>query len=224
MSIACRILHLSDLHWDEEKAEDQKIIIGKLKEDLAVIAGERAIDFIVFSGDLVNKGGVATNFAIAKQFFLDVVRDVAGLSDKEILICPGNHDVDRLVASKQNYIEAGLNATLLSTTQLNSHIDKYLELPLEQDDANLRLTNYFRFVRGHYNVGASLSTNYVDCVIKKTTFGDLGFAIFNSTWRSTGAGEIERNHMLLGERVIDKAADQLKGCLLKIAVLHHPLE
>jgi DNA polymerase III delta prime subunit len=70
----------------------------------------------------------------------------------------------------------------------------------------------------------SLASNYVDCVVKDTKIGTVGFAILNTAWRSTGVGESERNQLLLAERVVDISAEHLKACDIKIAVLHHPLD
>ncbi len=224
MTIGCRILHLTDFHWDEKTANDQKIILSKLTGDIARAGKDRKIDVLVFSGDLVNAGAIDTSFAKAKAELLDKVRDTFSLSDDDILICPGNHDVDRQLAVSQRYVEPGLKIALKDVEALNKHVDSFLDKPIEEDEACFRQANYFRFARTHYNKNASLQSSYVDCVTKKTPFGHIGFALFNSAWRSTGAGPEEQHKMLLADRVVDKAAEQLKGCDFRIAVMHHPLD
>jgi predicted MPP superfamily phosphohydrolase len=224
MSTIYRILHLSDLHWDSSSAEDQNLIIRKFEADLQTMTKEKRVDVVVFSGDLVAKGQDAHSFDTAKHALFDPMAAQFGISKDDILICPGNHDVDRKTALSQTYLEAGLRSELQDTHTLNRHIDQFFQLPIEQDDANLRLKHYFEFTRANFNTGATLKSNYVDCIIKNTPIGNIGFALFNSAWRSTGAGEAERNQLLIAERTLDKAADQLRACDLRIAVIHHPMD
>ena len=224
MNALYQILHLTDLHWDDETGEDQKLVIRKFEADLKTIVVDKNIDVVIFSGDLVAKGQFADGFLHAKRELFEPMQTLFGLSNNDILICPGNHDVDRSIAQSQTYLEAGLKAELQDSQSLNRHVDRYFTAPPARDDASLRLANYFDFTRAHFNKNLSLTSSYVDCVIKKANFGEIGFALFNSAWRSTGAGEVERNQMLLAERAVDKAAEQLKACDLKIAVMHHPLE
>jgi predicted phosphodiesterase len=190
----------------------------------ATITKDSKVDLVIFSGDLVNRGSDAESFEGAKLLLLDNLRDFLGLTDNDILVCPGNHDVDQKAIEAHPYIEPGLRAELSSSANLNRHIEKYFSLSVAEDEANLRLSNYFLFSRKYYHHDAVFTSNYVDCVVKSTRLGKIGFASLNSAWRSTGAGEIERNLMLVSERVVDSAASHLKDCVLKIAVVHHPLD
>lgn len=219
-----RVLHLSDFHWDEEKQEDQKVVVDRLLDDLAIVTKVQRPDIVVFSGDLVHRGQNARDFVEAKTRFLDRVRDATGTSDAECLICPGNHEVDRNSALSGNYVEAGLKSELQDTASLNRHVDRYFRAGISEDASNTRLSNYFEFVRKHYNQAPELVTNYVDCLIKQSSIGKIGVALFNSAWRSIGAGESERHQLLLAERVVDNAAEVLKSAAIKIAVVHHPLD
>jgi len=189
MDARFRILHLTDFHWAEDTEEDQKLVVKHLLADLEPFAAQRKIDVLVFSGDLVARGQNAADFLAAKKSLLDPVRDALGLEDRSILICPGNHDVDRTVATKPSYIEAGLTAELTDTDRLNSHIDKHIDLPLEQDLSCARMANYFSFARRFYNFDPVIETSYFGCVVRRSPLGDVGFAYINSAWRSTGIGE-----------------------------------
>ena len=101
MPAGYRILHVSDLHWDSETAEDQRLVIRKFQDDLKSLAKDRKIDALVFSGDLVKRGQDAAAFLIAKSELLDPLEDIVGLTSNDILICPGNHDDDRELALGQ---------------------------------------------------------------------------------------------------------------------------
>jgi predicted MPP superfamily phosphohydrolase len=218
-----RILHLSDLHWSENTKEDQEIVVTALLKDLALVTEERRPDRIVFSGDLVYSGSEILGFEAAKVAFLDRIREALGLSDNSILICPGNRDVDRKKALEDDYLEIGLENKLISRDSLNEHLDKFIETS-GRDESVSRLNQFFNFYDKYFGSKAIFSTRYVNCFIDKRDDGDIGFAVFNTAWRSTGAGESERHHILLGERAVDLAAKKLSECRTRIAVMHHPLE
>lgn len=224
MSLPIRILHLTDFHWDAKHSKDQELIVRELKSDIRTITPDRKIDLVVFSGDLVNRGSSADDFASAKRALFDDLRDSFDLTDADFVICPGNHDVDREIAREQQYLEAGLKAELQNTNKLNEHIDRYISSRFAEDDSNRRLTHFNALTRSTYNLNAKSQSNYVDCVVRETRHGRVGIALFNTAWRSTGAGDVERYQLLLGERVVSKAADDLSECSIKIAVMHHPLD
>ncbi len=222
--IIFRILHLSDFHFTAKKKADQELIVAEMLKDLRALVQERKVDLIAFSGDLVFSGSKIDDFHKAQSMLLNPVRDLCQLEDGDIVICPGNHDLDRQSVEVDDYLEDGLRARLTDTQRLNDHIDRFIRLPLDDDRANLRLKNYFSFVRGLYHESASLKTNYVDCLKLKTQIGKVGIAVFNSAWRSCGAGEVEREKLLLADRVVQIARDELRESDLKLAVFHHPLE
>jgi predicted MPP superfamily phosphohydrolase len=214
-----RILHLSDLHWREESKADQEIVTNALLKDLKEITADRQPDRIVFTGDLVYSGSEVLGFEAAKAYFLDKIRDLYGLSDKSILICPGNHDVDRKKVIDDDYLEIGLKNKLISRDSLNEHLDKFIETS-GRDESVSRLQLFFNFYDKYFGADPVFSSKYVNCFHD----GDIGFALFNTAWRSTGSGERERNHILLGERAVDLAAKKLSDCRIRIAIMHHPLE
>ena len=71
MTIAYRLLHLTDFHWDAKTGEDQKLVVDKLLEDVRDLTANRKVDVIVFSGDLVDKGSNSDDFEQAKALLLD---------------------------------------------------------------------------------------------------------------------------------------------------------
>jgi predicted MPP superfamily phosphohydrolase len=223
MSIGFRLLHLTDFHWIAKTAEDQKLVTRKLLEDVHSLTVDRKVGVIVFSGDLVCKGGQADDFQHAKNHLLDPIRDALALTDNDIVNCPGNHDVDRAAATVP-FLETGVAAELINNDALNTHFDDFVSTPIDKDPSCVRLANYFSFMRRYYAANLSVDTNYYSCFIRSTLAGNIGFAAINSAWRSTGVGEAEKCKLLVPERAVDKAADHLSKCILKILVVHHPLD
>ena len=53
-----RIVHLSDIHLSHDKVElAEEFVIKALINDLKSYDKEQRIDLVVFSGDLIDKGG-----------------------------------------------------------------------------------------------------------------------------------------------------------------------
>ena len=128
------ILHLSDLHFSGSADADAKIVIGALLRD---IERERKagtiIDLIVFSGDLVQAGKNREAFDEARKDFIERVIAVAGISPDRFVICPGNHDIDRDVVDKDDYVEVGLLNVLQTRDAINRFVDKYSNTPQSGD-------------------------------------------------------------------------------------------
>lgn len=217
-----RILHISDFHWSQKSANDQNIVVQALVEDLKGLLEERAVNRIVFTGDLVQAGSNAADFEAAKAALFDPICSATGIDVSEIIICAGNHDIDRNLAKEDNYLESGLSSTLISRDELNEHIDKFLPLDISRDHALARMHNYNDFASRNFGFHKSKTNNYFNIV--KDSPQSIGYAIFNTAWRSSGDGEKEKGKLLLGERIVDTAAKELDGCRTKIAVMHHPLD
>jgi|GEM_PF-2744036 len=222
--IGFRIVHLTDLHWSNQKANNQALVIKALISDLQTQTKDRKPDILVFSGDLVDRGANHADFDLAKAAFLDPVQNALAIDDSSIFLCPGNHDVDKSVPDTNVYLERGLLSELTSRDALNQHIDDHIAKPIGSDQSMQRLANYFSFIRKHYHHQYVYETHYVQCIVKPTPVGEIGIALFNSSWRSRGVGDAERHLLLIGERVVDNAANALQHCHFKIAVIHHPLD
>lgn len=98
----CVILHLSDLHFGDGHAFRNhlgKKVIGKerlldvLLEDLSTARiGRDEVAVVLVSGDLTWKGE-SHEFANAEEFLIDLANHF-GLHRSQVLVVPGNHDVE----------------------------------------------------------------------------------------------------------------------------------
>ena len=84
-----RILHLSDLHLDGQRHAVQWY--DQLREDLHS-EGRDSLDAVLVSGDISNRA-VAEEFEAAAQFLRDLQSDFK-LSPQQIVLVPGNHDLN----------------------------------------------------------------------------------------------------------------------------------
>lgn len=223
-----RALHISDLHFHGDNHFDQKIVLNALIKDIAARSKERPIDIVIFSGDLVNAGTSNEMFSSAHNALVRPILTSAGVSEERFFICPGNHDINREIVRKHPFIETGLTGHLISRDSINTFVEQYYTI----DPTNVPLPEAFSRMESYYQSawgprksrGAHLTP--FSC-IETIKLGDisLGVATFNTAWRCTGeADNADRGNLVLGERVIDLAADRLKGCTLKLAVFHHPTD
>lgn len=86
-----RILHISDLHFDEEN--NCLLKKEKYKNDfIDSIKNISDLDTVIISGDIVDKGGSERVYREAGNF-LEFMKENTGI--RNILCVPGNHDVSR---------------------------------------------------------------------------------------------------------------------------------
>jgi hypothetical protein len=213
-----RILHVSDLHARASAQFDESTIVDKMLADVATVHRERAVDLIVFSGDLAYSGK-SIEFQLGRTLLLDPVMKAVGLNAEHVILTPGNHDVDRDGVDKVD--EAGLAATLTDR-------DNTVAM---QGDANLveramqRLAAWTHFSEGFYS-GVDRREVISGGWTRIIEIGEsaLGVAALNSTWRSAGLGDSERHKLIVGERQVSEALGRIRHCDIRLVVAHHPLE
>jgi hypothetical protein len=89
------LLHLSDLHFRgnwQRTDQDAKVWFGQLILDIQKELRCPRIDALVLSGDIADKA-TCEEYSGARQF-LEKITTRYGISPEQILIVPGNHDVD----------------------------------------------------------------------------------------------------------------------------------
>lgn len=83
------VVHISDIHFGSSEATFGQEELLQVYTDLMRKCGEDVI--LLISGDVTFKGSDG-GFELAKKFFAKLI-DVSGLKRKNILLCPGNHDL-----------------------------------------------------------------------------------------------------------------------------------
>ena len=96
------ILHLSDLHFGMEPTEkiastavDQRnLTLEELTKTLAALDEKWRPDLVAVSGDIGWKG-IKADYDQALSWFRDHLLPSIKLAPQSVVICPGNHDIDR---------------------------------------------------------------------------------------------------------------------------------
>lgn len=215
-----RILHISDFHFSSS-AKDiaaQKLLIDKLVDNLQ----EGSIDFLIFSGDLVFSGSQVSDFKQAYQFLLERVGKRLGLRKRDIIICPGNHDVDRNAISLpvKDFFRKISSSEALEKLVNDKREDIY--------GISLKPTsNYRQFEKEFYSKGVDIKIDNVGDLcsthVREYANFKIGFVCINTAWCSTG--DDDKDNLLFPKSEIEKAIFELneKQVNWKILVLHHPL-
>uniref|UniRef100_UPI003A932747 metallophosphoesterase family protein n=1 Tax=Bizionia sp. TaxID=1954480 RepID=UPI003A932747 len=215
-----KILHITDLHYTNQIGgrTKQKKLLDNFFNDLEKNVDE--IDFVIFSGDLVQRGDKTEDFELAKVNFLERIVEVTKIKKENIFICPGNHDIDRSVVSKSliKYLDEEID----DNDKLN---DIFKQNNTDLINSHKPLENYRNFVNEYFKE----STNSLDYVeemysthIRNTSFGKIGFVCLNTAWRSVGIND--DSNLLYPISKVDEALDRILSCDLKIVLHHHPLK
>lgn len=221
-----RILHLTDFHLNNRTLRDwnnfyKDAFFSKLSE----LEKDKNIDFVFFTGDLIDKGGKdfkGTTLAL-KEFKTNIIEPILNKLNLDIsrfIICPGNHDIDRSKDSKID--ENGLKGTLLvsddvidfinNSTKENSYqyikrIEEYknFEIELYKDIETDNIHSMFNFSLKYQINGVS-----------------IGVSSINSSWRCND--DDDYGNVLIGENQLNDNYNYIKDCDVKIALIHHQLD
>jgi predicted phosphodiesterase len=88
-----KILHLSDLHFQSNNIAQNIVndsLIRMLKE---IVEPNKNFNLLILTGDIAYSGK-KEEYEIAKEYIDNIIK-VIGITNKEVIIVPGNHDVDR---------------------------------------------------------------------------------------------------------------------------------
>ncbi|MGA7263732.1 MAG: hypothetical protein WBX30_22975, partial [Stellaceae bacterium] len=138
---------------------------------------------------------------------------------------PGNHDIARSVVRDDDILDPSLRSRLTTTSALNKFIDGLAEGKDVNNLSLARLNNFENFVRSvNCNVPIT-SSKLLRTYIVDVSNTKVGIACFNTAWRATGEpDDVDRHKLLLGERNVDNAIEDLAEADIRLAVFHHPLD
>ena len=193
-------------------------IISKIKE-----SGHK-FDFILFTGDLVFSGTCPENFEKACFVLLNRMAEDLNLDKENIIICPGNHDIDRdkIHSALYDYFDNRIGS---SNKELN---DFYMNKPDIFLDSVKPLDNYRNFVKGFYKDDDSVNIikDLYSIHYRELDGNSIGFVCLNSPWLSNinKSNSEDLGNLMIPSAVLEEISNLLhKGLTKKILLLHHPL-
>ncbi len=194
------ILHLSDLHFGT--AEEADLWYGQLSEDLKQELNSSQLDAIILSGDIANKS-VPEEYHAA-QCFLKKVSEEFQLSPEQIVIVPGNHDLNWEL-SKNAYKEDDSNR------DEEKHRKRFLHF-----------ANFYKSIKGEI-YPPEYEKQDIFHHFPKQNLLILGL---NSAWRldHKNTSDASINSIALNDALNQIRNEKRYMKCLKIAVWHHPLK
>lgn len=215
------ILHISDFHFSKRKLREQKIVVDALIKDLeALCIGHRRPDLVMFTGDLVNWGGVDSH-EDAYDFLLSRVAQATGCSDERTFIVPGNHDLARAVVDGSKDVHREWRAAARDMDAING----MYEAGAFEDLGRRKFAAYGELER-YLSESAVRHRNQFATVYRVDQL-DIDIVSINTAMFSVGGhDDFEGDEGLLAvpEYALLEAAGSLTEGSFRIYTTHHPFE
>jgi predicted phosphodiesterase len=198
------ILHFSDFHYQDEFADDCARI-GKL---MAESTKDTPLDVIIFSGDMVQ--GVEESFADAYRTLLKPIVEKHRIPMSQVLIVPGNHDVDKTV----------VHNTIESLGQCNSEekLDAFCSDPQLMKSSLSRMVPFDTFCQELYD--RKECNSFGTCSTFELNGVSVGLVGLNSSWSCIDSSR-DRGQLLYPVEEAEKLFNQVQHCDIVFASMHH---
>lgn len=215
-----RLLHISDLHYRRDSADDGIEILNAASVDISSLARDRIFDAVIFTGDLVYSGTNYDDFGSAMELCILPLLEASGTQLNQFVVVPGNHDIDREKVSPllERSIADGVDSAV--------HANQLVDDANAMDFRNARLANFYTFVEDFWP-GSYVPNELGRVCTVETNEGILSVAAANSAWRCTGRAEnSDRHKVLVTERQIDSliTAQASQSPTLRVFAAHHPFD
>lgn len=212
-------IHLSDIHFGQEKRQGELITQNDVKEQLLADAKRMVKDHadghacgIIVTGDIAY-GGKREEYQRAAEW-LDRLADAIGCDQTAVHVVPGNHDIDR------DLISSGCQLMINDVLENGeARLDAYLGTEKDRELLFERFTHYRPFAEG-YDCPLDHDGGYAsDKSLELAPGRQLRFIGLNSALVCS-IGANEEGRLLLGER--QRVLPRDPG--VEVVVLgHHPL-
>lgn len=215
-----RILHLSDLHLVKEHPAMDTLLMY-LNRSMDEIQEDRGIDLVIFTGDLIDKGGASfgdinTAFKKFEEVVITPILEKLKLSKDRFVFIPGNHDTENDIGKQ--YMKKGFLGE-------NPHDDyeKIISIknsPKNQNIVRVRTKAFKDFERLYYteNLREAYQCGDFESNFKFDIEGrKIGITSLNSVWF---CGLDDDKKLFLGTDQITNSQAFLSDCNIKIVASH----
>lgn len=209
-----RILHIGDLHYRIKNEFEQNKISLKFIEELKKID---PVDFVFFSGDLVNAGNSNKDFEKAHKYLFDPILKIFNLSQNELFICEGNHDIDR-----SKIVNAIITEFAIKSTVDSQYIQTWYDKQKNDRETSLHpSSNFFNYLKNLERNDKDIVEELFTIHKREINGKSIGVVTLNSAWFS--ADRNDEKELLFLPSIIENAITKVRDCSLRILMQHHPL-
>lgn len=216
------VLHLTDLHfgWEGSDAQSKEAArrncLNSVTKQLKQIVNEDAAwrpTIVAITGD-IGWGGNASDYEAAKEWLACLMK-VLGFGYDRVVVCPGNHDINRR------------SARLLARPEAWKIADENLSLPIAEE--YLKCFEAFSKFCDELGVRTYDFAGTKSYLVGKTSFEGLDVVALNSAWYCRDNSD--QNKLWIGWPHLQKMesdgqvrlVDQESGNPV-LALIHHPKE
>nr|DAI76504.1 MAG TPA: pentapeptide repeat protein [Caudoviricetes sp.] len=217
------LIHLSDIHYIENVHAEQKKVLSEfildLKKELKDYDSSKT--FLIISGDIAKTGSSKIYDSFQKNV-IDEIKKECGISYKNMIFVPGNHDVDREFVETR-YIELESFLTPATESKFNDYLNgKSFEDSLLKKKFDNFANFYTKYICDEENFNI---TGYSTKILDKISVFCLNSALcsfggFNDI-NDAGNEKILNINTRKIQEWLDGIEDENIG---KILVMHHPIE
>jgi len=218
------ILHLSDLHFGYDIDKHAKDERKNALDSLISIISNQDLDWkptiICITGDIAMSAS-SQDYIEAKEWLSDLLKE-SDLTPKQLIICPGNHDVQRKISEGIGWPKDNIEADrFLKIDHFEQHIQPFVEY--QNFCSSLSIPSYLIDDKESYLTGIRLINN-------------IRFVCLNSAWFSqrykSGDEYIDNGRLWLGLPLLNHFGSQgdfpcFEGhadSIFTIVIFHHPFE
>lgn len=216
-----RILHLTDFHYSADK---QSVVIQNRLIDalsLSLKKESKEIDFIFFTGDLVNKGTELEEFYTAENLLLERLRNELNVDITDVIICAGNHDVNR--GQEIDDVKQAIN-NIDSNEELNNYVLKQEGKSLKASLDNFN--NYFAFQNKFYEQhieNEDIISDLYSIHRRNKSGHNINITTINSAWRALDSNT-DSGNLVFPTHFLKESFELIKERKgFNIFLMHHPL-
>lgn len=212
-----RWLHLSDMHCTSTERWDRRAILTSFIRDVAGVLHEEGLapQMVMVTGD-VAFSGKREEYDQAERFLAQVASTLDLNPRDRWFVVPGNHDVDRSLIGPSD-------GDLLSGLDSQDKIEDVLGHSATMRLLSARLEEYYAFTERFLGAARGWREDRPFRVDVPEVEGiPVGVLQLNSAW-AAGTDQ-DTGRLLVGEAQAHEALEQASDALLKVALLHHPLE
>ena len=219
---AVTILHLTDLHfgWEAKDAQGLSSALDErtnrlrtLIDSLAKLAKQEPDwqpQVVAITGDIGWKGAAA-DYILAKKWLNTLLKQL-GLTWSQVVVCAGNHDIDRVAVEP------------LAVPATAAEADRMLKVDMHQFYLE-GFTQFTKFSRSA-KIPAYTFGGKKNWLVGHTELAGVTFIALNSAWYCRGDNDrgslwVGRQHLehLISKKLIVKARESQQPI---IALVHHP--
>lgn len=217
-----RIVHFSDCHFQPGYGimRSQRLA-EEFTSALEIINKEKPIDLIIFSGDMIDRGGKGFEsmdlaFSNFKNLIIDKILKAINLPSERFVFVCGNHDVER---DKDSVLaEEGAKALLKDIPSLDDFIRK-----VSSSNEIKRIESFNKFHHDYYTALSGVKyyeTPFQSNLVIIIDGKNVCISMLNSSWRCWDSKK-DKGVILMGQAQIIDSKPYLDKADIRIGVSHH---